>query len=80
MNKAIIDGGTTIRTYESSEGVHGRFQDNLLVHNKDGERCSICGSKIVKIKVNGRGTYYCPKCQKSVIWLTFLMLFLKMNF
>lgn len=64
LNKAILDGGTTIRTYESSEGVHGRFQQNLLVHNKDGELCSICNSKIIKIKVNGRGTYYCPKCQK----------------
>lgn len=64
LNKAIVYGGTTIRTYESSEGVHGNFQQNLLVHNKEGEMCSICNSKIVKIKVNGRGTYYCPKCQK----------------
>ena len=64
LNKAIIDGGTTIRTYESSEGVHGNFQDNLLVHNRENEKCSICGSNIIKIKVNGRGTYYCPKCQK----------------
>lgn len=64
LNKAIIDGGTTIRTYESSEGVHGNFQDNLLVHNRENEKCSTCGSNIIKIKVNGRGTYYCPKCQK----------------
>lgn len=64
LNKAINDGGTTIRTYESSEGVHGNFQQNLLVHNKEGENCPKCGSKILKIKVNGRGTYYCPKCQK----------------
>lgn len=64
LSKAIMDGGTTIRTYESSEGVHGRFQQNLLVHNKDDETCHACNTKIVKIKVNGRGTYYCPKCQK----------------
>lgn len=64
LNKAIDDGGTTIRSYESSEGVHGNFQKNLLVHNKDGEKCVNCNSKIIKIKVNGRGTYYCPKCQK----------------
>ena len=64
LNKAIIYGGTTIRSYESSEGVHGNFQNNLLVHNKENENCKICNSKIIKIKVNGRGTYYCPKCQK----------------
>ena len=64
LNKAIKMGGTTIRSYESSEGVHGRFQNNLLVHNHEKEKCPSCGEIIVKIKVNGRGTYYCPKCQK----------------
>lgn len=61
---AIESGGTTIRSYESSEGVHGRFQQELLVHNKKGELCSICNHDIVKIVVGGRGTYYCPICQK----------------
>jgi len=37
LDKAIEEGGTTIRSYESSEGVHGNFQDELLVHNKDGK-------------------------------------------
>lgn len=62
MEKAIQLGGTTIKSYESSEGVHGKFQNELLVHTK--KECPICKSKIEKIKVNGRGTYYCPKCQK----------------
>lgn len=65
LNNAIIDGGTTIRTYESSEGVHGRFQQKLLVHNRENENCKICQSKIKKIKIGGRGTYYCPNCQKE---------------
>ena len=56
-------GGTTVKSYESSEGVHGRFQQNLLVHTK--EECPICHSKINKINVGGRGTYYCEKCQKE---------------
>ena len=63
LDKAILGGGTTIRSYESSEGVHGRFQQSLLVHNKEGEFCPICNEKIIKIKVGGRGTYYCTKCQ-----------------
>lgn len=62
--KAIEEGGTTIRSYTSSEGVHGKFQHSLLVHNKEGFNCPLCNETIVKTKINGRGTYYCPKCQK----------------
>ena len=64
LSKAIELGGTTIKSYESSEGVHGKFQNNLLVHNHEGDKCINCGTIIDKIKVNGRGTYYCNKCQK----------------
>lgn len=63
LEEAIKMGGTTIRSYTSSLGVTGHFQGSLLVHNKEGDKCSCCGSIIKKIKVNGRGTYYCPKCQ-----------------
>lgn len=63
LDKAIKDGGTTIRSYESSEGVHGRFQENLLVHNRENEKCVNCKGAIIKIKVGGRGTYYCENCQ-----------------
>lgn len=64
LERAIQLGGTTIRSYESSQGVHGLFQNELFVHGKEGENCPECGSEIVKIKVGGRGTYYCKKCQK----------------
>ena len=63
LEKAIEYGGTTVKSYESSEGVHGRFQQHLLVHTK--QECPICHSKITKINVGGRGTYYCEKCQKE---------------
>ena len=64
LSDAIKAGGTTIRSYTSSEGVHGRFQQALNVHSKEHESCPICGNEIIKIKVGGRGTYYCPNCQK----------------
>ncbi|MCI9234018.1 MAG: DNA-formamidopyrimidine glycosylase [Bacilli bacterium] len=63
LERAITLGGTTIRTFESSEGIHGLFQNELYVHGQ--KICSKCGSEIVKIKVGGRGTYYCLKCQKK---------------
>lgn len=65
LDKAIQEGGTTIRNYTSEEGVTGLFQNHLYVHTKVGEACPNCGTIIVKIKINGRGTYYCPKCQKE---------------
>lgn len=64
LDQAIIGGGTTIRTYTSSEGVHGHFQDSLLVHNKEGKNCINCNSIIKRIKIGGRSTFYCEKCQK----------------
>ena len=64
LHEAIKQGGTTIRSYTSEEGITGLFQNNLNVHQKEGKKCPVCDSVIKKIKVGGRGTYYCEKCQK----------------
>ena len=64
LEKAIEKGGTTIKTYTSVDGVHGLFQQELLVHGKDNKLCPICNTKILKDRIGGRGTYYCPNCQK----------------
>lgn len=63
LKRSIEYGGTTIRSYTSSLGVSGSYQNFLCVHTK--ELCPVCGSKIIKDKVGGRGTYYCAKCQKE---------------
>lgn len=62
--QAIKDGGTTIRSYTSSLGVTGRFQQHLNVHMQ--ETCKVCDQPIQKIKVNGRGTYFCQRCQQHI--------------
>ena len=62
LDHAVALGGTTIRSFTSSEGVHGLFQNELLVHGQ--KKCPTCGEDIQKIQVNGRGTYFCKKCQK----------------
>ncbi len=64
IEKAIEYGGTTIRSYTSSLGVTGHYQDFLCVHTKEGQACPNCGTIIKKERVGGRSTYYCPKCQK----------------
>ncbi len=64
IKRAIELGGTTIKSYTSSLGVTGRFQTELMVHKRENEPCSRCGTLIKNEKINGRSTYYCPKCQK----------------
>lgn len=61
LNKAIKEGGTTIHSF-SANGIDGLFQVSLNVHMR--KVCMVCGSEIKKEKLHGRGTYYCPKCQK----------------
>lgn len=65
LTGAIHAGGTTIRSYTSSLGVHGKFQLKLKVHAREGEACLQCQTPIQKIKVATRGTYFCPHCQKK---------------
>ncbi|MEG0283855.1 MAG: DNA-formamidopyrimidine glycosylase [Erysipelotrichales bacterium] len=65
LNKAIELGGTTIRSYTSSLGVHGKFQNELQVHTKVNTPCPVCGTLITKSQVKGRGTYICHKCQRK---------------
>ncbi len=64
IDHAIQLGGTTIRTYHALSGVDGRFQNQLKVHTHQNEPCPVCQTTILKTKVGGRGTYYCPSCQK----------------
>ena len=64
IKKATKCGGTTIRSYTSSLGVEGTYQNYLQVHTKANKECPICGTIIQKTRVGGRGTYFCKKCQK----------------
>ena len=64
IKKAMEMGGTTIRSYTSSLGVTGHYQDYLCVHKQENKPCKNCGTLIKRIKVNGRSTYYCENCQK----------------
>lgn len=64
LNGAVKAGGTTIRSYTSSLGVSGRFQLELKVHQRANQLCYVCQTPIKKIQLEGRGTYFCPRCQK----------------
>ena len=61
FKNSIKHGGTTIRSYTSSLGVTGNYQNYLKVHTK--KNCPNCNMEITVVKVNGRSTYYCKNCQ-----------------
>lgn len=65
INQAIKYGGTTSvdESFKNVLGKPGRFQEFLKVYENKG-KCYKCRTKIIKIKIGGRGTYFCPKCQK----------------
>ncbi len=64
LEQAIKLGGTTIKSFTAGKEISGKFQNWLQVHTKKGEFCVNCHTIIEKSKVNGRGTYWCPQCQK----------------
>jgi formamidopyrimidine-DNA glycosylase len=65
LKEAVEMGGSTIRSYVNSQGQMGMFQQNLFVYSRKDEDCRICGTPIEKKVSAGRGTHYCPRCQKS---------------
>ena len=66
LNNAIQAGGSTIKSYHPGKDIDGNFQTALKAYGKKGEPCEKCGSIMRFMKVNGRGTTYCPSCQKQI--------------
>ncbi|WP_124057991.1 DNA-formamidopyrimidine glycosylase [Vaginisenegalia massiliensis] len=63
LDQAVKLGGSSIRTYRNTLGQAGEFQLSLCVYGRQGQDCLRCGHKIEKMKVQQRGTHYCPQCQ-----------------
>ena len=66
LEKGIKFGGTTDSDYVDSEGKKGGMQEHLNVYHRNGLKCIRCKGTIVRINIGGRGTYYCPTCQKEL--------------
>jgi formamidopyrimidine-DNA glycosylase len=65
MEESIASGGSTMQTYVRADGTKGYYLEKFAkVFEKTGEKCERCGDVIKKIKVAGRGTHYCARCQK----------------
>jgi formamidopyrimidine-DNA glycosylase len=64
LKEAIAAGGSSISDYVDAGGEEGFFQLQHRAYGRGGEPCLVCKTTIRKIVVAGRGTHYCPKCQK----------------
>ena len=67
MQRSIDSGGSTMATYIKPDGTKGDYLEKFAqVFRREGKECPICGTKIIKIRVAGRGTHLCPNCQKEL--------------
>ncbi len=66
LEEAICYGGSSSRDYRDALGERGAFQEQFSVYGRKGHHCS-CGAVIERIVVAGRGTHYCPGCQRGSI-------------
>ncbi len=62
LKKAIKTGGSSVKDYIDASGKKGGYGKYHKVYQK--EKCFVCNSKIEKMTLSGRSTYFCPKCQK----------------
>jgi formamidopyrimidine-DNA glycosylase len=64
LKNSIEAGGTTFSNFLSVSGVNGNYGGVAWVYNRDGQPCKVCGTNIQRIKLGGRSSHFCLKCQR----------------
>jgi formamidopyrimidine-DNA glycosylase len=64
LEAGIARQGATLRDYRTPDGAVGGMQHEFKVYGRGGEPCLRCGTPIEKAKIAGRGTWFCPGCQR----------------
>ena len=64
LRHAIELGGSSVSDYVDADGVRGFFQLEHRVYMRGGQPCLVCATPIRRMVLGGRGTHYCPSCQK----------------
>ncbi|WNQ09877.1 DNA-formamidopyrimidine glycosylase [Paenibacillus aurantius] len=64
LREAVDAGGSSIKSYVNGQGEMGMFQQQLSAYGRKGIPCPQCGTLIEKTVLGGRGTHFCPRCQK----------------
>jgi formamidopyrimidine-DNA glycosylase len=68
LETAIALGGTTFSDFVQITGVNGNYGGKAWVYGRKGQPCRICGTAIVKIRLGGRSSHFCPQCQSQTIY------------
>jgi formamidopyrimidine-DNA glycosylase len=63
LHLAVTVGGTSVNTFVHPTGERGGMAEKLKVYQRGGQKCLRCGAILHKIKLGGRGTVFCSKCQ-----------------
>lgn len=64
LQKGLEYGGSSDENFVNALGQEGNYQNHSLVYGREGKPCKVCRNFIKKIKLGGRGTYFCPVCQR----------------
>jgi formamidopyrimidine-DNA glycosylase len=64
LEEAIKYGGSSVDNYVRLSGKRGDFVAQHKVYGREGKPCLVCKTKIKRISLGGRGTYFCPGCQR----------------
>jgi formamidopyrimidine-DNA glycosylase len=64
LNISIGEGGTTFSDFRDLEGINGNYGGQAWVYRRSGKGCRKCGEKILREKICGRSTHWCPNCQR----------------
>ncbi|MEH2434177.1 MAG: DNA-formamidopyrimidine glycosylase [Nostoc sp.] len=63
LETSIEAGGTTFSNFLSVKGVNGNYGGVAWVYNRAGEPCRVCDTPIMRIRLAGRSSHFCPQCQ-----------------
>ncbi|MDF5709714.1 MAG: DNA-formamidopyrimidine glycosylase [Nostoc sp. S4] len=64
LETSIEVGGTTFSNFLNVKGINGNYGGVAWVYNRAGEPCRVCGTSIMRFRLAGRSSHFCPQCQR----------------
>jgi len=64
LKRGLELGGSSEMAFVHLDGTEGAFQEQFRVKGRKGQSCFVCGMLVERVSIGGRGTYFCPNCQK----------------
>ena len=65
LERAVQQGGSTLRNFSSADGSAGHFQIEARVYGREGSPCHTCGTAVRMVRQGQRSSFFCPRCQRA---------------